>query len=284
MKKTLSGLVAVAAAGALALAGCSTTTTPDVTGSNAGPSADATLATVTPGKLTIATGEPAYEPWVVGDAPESGEGFEAAVAYAVAAQLGFAAEDVVWVRSTFESAIAPGAKDWDFNLQQFSVTEDRKAAVDFSSPYYVTSQAIVASADSPFAGATTLADLDGAVLGVMNGTTSYTQAVDVFGADALQVFNNNDDAVLALQSGIVDAIVVDLPTAFFVSAVQLDNGVVVGQLENTGDGDAFALVLPKGSALTAPVTAAVDALRDNGTLASLEQQWLSDAVSVPVLK
>ena len=144
----------VIAAAAMTMTACSSTaeeTTSDAPSASAGAAA---LETITPGKLTIATGEPAYEPWVIGDAPESGEGFEAAIAYAVAAELGFAAEDVVWVRSTFDSAIAPGPKDWDFNLQQFSITEERKAAVDFSSAYYTTSQAIITVEGSAAATAT----------------------------------------------------------------------------------------------------------------------------------
>lgn len=283
--KASRSLGAVAVVGALALAGCSSTAdeTP-APSSSAAPTADSGLQTVTPGKLTIATGEPAYEPWVVGDAPESGEGFEAAIAYAVAEELGFAAEDVVWVRTTFDAAIAPGPKDWDFNIQQFSITEERAEFVDFSSPYYVTSQAILTTEGSAFADADSLEDLAGATIGVMAGTTSYTQAAAVFGESALQVFNNNDDVVLALSSDQVDAIVTDLPSAFFISAVQLDAGVIIGQLEGTGEGDAFGLVLPKGSLLTAAVTAAVDALREAGKLAEIEQQWLSDAVDVPVLK
>lgn len=278
-KTALRGLAALAAASVLALTGCSSDTPTSPVESDA----DA-LQTVTAGKLTIATGEPAYEPWVVNDDPASGEGFEAAVAYAVAAELGFAPEDVVWVRTTFDSAIAPGPKDWDFNLQQFSITDERKEAVDFSSPYYVTTQALVTVEGSPAAGATSLADLEGVSIGVASGTTSYNIVAGHLGEDALSVFNNNDDAVLALQSNQVDAIVVDLPTAFYIAAAVLDSGLVVGQFEGTAGGDELGLVLPKGSPLTATVTAAVDRLRDNGTLAEIEAKWLSEAVSVPVLK
>ena len=242
------------------------------------------LPTVTAGSLTIATGEPAFEPWVVGDDPASGEGFEAAVAYAVAEQLGFAEEDVVWVRSTFDSAIAPGPKDWDLNIQQFSVTDERKQAVDFSSPYYTTTQAVVTTGSSPAAEATTVDELKGYTVGVMSATTSYTVAEAQLGADALSVYNSNDDAVAALQSGQVDAIVVDLPTAFYLAGAVLDDGKVVGQFADSSEGgDELAFVLPKDSELTDVVTDAVDELRQDGTLAQLEQEWLSDAVDVPVL-
>lgn len=245
---------------------------------------EGSLKTVTPGKLTIATGEPAYSPWVEDNDPASGKGFEAAVAYAVAGKLGFANADVVWVRSTFDAAIAPGAKDWDFNLQQFSITEERRNAVDFSSPYYTTAQAVVSLKGSPVAGATTVAELKGALLGAQTGTTSHRMLTEtVAPTTAPSVFNNSQDTVQALKGGQVDAIVVDLPTALYLVAAELDGGVVVGQFADTSGGDQFGLVLPKGSALTVAVTGAVDALRADGTLDSLAKTWLSDSVNVPVL-
>lgn len=276
---------ATAAVAALALAGCSSAD--ETPASSAAPTTgttDVALETLTEGKLTIATGEPAYEPWVVGDAPETGEGFEAAVAYAVAEQLGFAAEDVVWVRSAFDAAIAPGAKDWDLNIQQFSITEERKAAVDFSSPYYVTSQALVAVDGTPAAEAASIADLEGQTVGVAVGTTSYTVAAELLGEDNLSVFNTVGDVVGALNAGTIDAFITDLPGAFYSAYVEVDNGTIVGQFEGNEGGDEFGIVLPKGSALTAAVTAAVDALREDGTLAALETEWLSEAAGVPVLK
>lgn len=240
---------------------------------------------VTEGKLTIGTGEPAYFPWVIDDDPESGEGFEAAVAYAVAEQLGFAKEDVVWVRTTFEEAIAPGAKNFDFNLQQFSITDERKQAVDFSSPYYETTQVVVTTEGSKAAGATTIADLKPLLIGAQAGTTSFTAIEDVIAPDAgAQVFNTNEDAKLALESGQIDAIVLDLPTAFYIAGVELTGGLIVGQLPDTAGADAFGLVLAKDSPLTATVTAAVDALRADGTLAAIEEQWLSEFAGAPVLQ
>lgn len=297
--RTLSGRASIAALGAFALllAGCAsdadtTDTTVDATDAPVDAPADtstpdddaAALETVTDGVLTIATGEPAYEPWVLNDDPESGEGFEAAVAYAVAEELGFAYEDVVWVRTTFDSAIAPGAKDWDFNIQQFSITEERRAAVDFSSPYYVTAQAVVSTADNPAGEATTVADLAGLTVGVTVGTTSYTVAADALGEDNLQVYNTLGDTVAALNAGQIDAFVTDLPAAFYSAFVEVDNGVIAGQFAGNDGGDEFGLVLPKGSPLTEAVTAAVDALRADGTLAGLELQWLSEAADVPVLE
>ncbi|MGV8882221.1 MAG: ABC transporter substrate-binding protein [Rhodoglobus sp.] len=241
---------------------------------------------VTDGKLTIGTGEPAYYPWVIDDAPESGEGFESAVAYAVAEQLGFAADDVVWVRSTFDEAIAPGPKSFDFNLQQFSIAPERAENVDFSSPYYETSQVVITTATAGGAEAKSIADLQGMLIGAQTGTTSLTAIETIIKPTAgAQVFNTNDDAKLALETGAVDAIVVDLPTAFYLTGVELTDGIIIGQLpDGEGSGDEFGLVLPKDSKLTADVTAAVDALREDGTLEALATEWLADAASAPLLK
>jgi polar amino acid transport system substrate-binding protein len=276
-KSTLSRVragIAAATIAAFALTGCAAAETSE---------------TVTPGKLTIGTGLPAYAPWILEDTPESGKGFEAAVAYAIAAELGFAAEDVVWVRTTFEEAIAPGAKNFDFNLQQYTITEERKANVDFSEAYYVTTQAVVTIKGSEAEGVTDLAGLKGLLIGAASGTTSFNAIEDIIAPTAgAQAFNSNDDAKAALAAGSIDAIVVDLPTAFFLGSAPaefggLDDGLVIGQLSGAGIGDSFGLVLDKGSALTAAVSAAIKTLRDNGTLAELEKKWLTDA-GAPVLK
>lgn len=241
---------------------------------------------VTEGKLTIGTGEPAYYPYVIDDAPESGEGFEAAIAYAVAAELGFAAEDVVWVRTTFEEAIAPGPKSFDFNLQQYTITEERAESVDFSSPYYATPQAVITVDSTGIAGASTVAELADALVGAASGSTSLAVAESAIApAAGVQVFNSNDDAVLALQTGQIDALVVDLPTAFYLVGVVLEGGVLLGQLPaDDGVSDEWGLVLPKGSALTAEVTAAVDALRAAGTLDEIAATWLGESAGAPVLQ
>ncbi|WP_053388127.1 ABC transporter substrate-binding protein [Leucobacter japonicus] len=270
----LVATLAVGAAAMLALSACTSGATGD----------DAGVGAVTEGKLTIATGEPAYAPWVIDDAPESGEGFEAAVAYAVADELGYAKDDVEWVRTSFDAAIAPGPKDFDLNIQQFSVSDERKQAVDFSSPYYTTTQAVVAAGGTDAAKATSIADLKNATIGVASGTTSLEVAEQVIApTQELQVFNSVDDTVAALKNGTIDALVTDLPGAFYVRDAQLDDGVIVGQLDSQSGGDDFAFVLPKGSALTADVTKAVDALRENGTLDQLAAEWIADQ-GAPVLK
>ena len=284
MALPLSRRAALFALGSTVLLGSCTIASDGKNTPDSASASEGSLKTVTPGKLTIATGEPAYSPWVENNDPASGKGFEAAVAYAVAGKLGFANADVVWVRSTFDAAVAPGAKDWDFNLQQFSITEERRKAVDFSSPYYTTAQAVVTLKGSPVAGATTVAELKGALLGAQTGTTSHRMLTEtVAPTTAPSVFNNSQDTVQALKGGQVDAIVVDLPTALYLVASELDDGVVVGQFADTSGGDQFGLVLPKGSALTAAVTGAVDALRADGTLDSLTKTWLSETVNVPVL-
>lgn len=280
---------ALIAASALLLTACGSSSetaasaAPTTAATSASACAPESLQTLTSGKLAIGTGEPAYFPWVIDDAPESGEGFEAAVAYAVAAQLGFASEDVSWVRTTFDGAITPGAKDFDFNLQQFSITEERKAAVDFSSPYYSAPQAIVSYAGSPIEGLTTIEELKGAKLGAGVGTTSLDAISTVFGSEP-QAFNDNAAAVAALKNGQIDGIVVDLPTAFYLSGVEVEGGIIVGQIPSTGDSGDFGLLLSKGSPITSCVSQAVDAIRASGELDEITAKWLSTDAGAPVLQ
>jgi len=283
-------LVALLAAAGLALTACassSDTAADDTASPTAAACTTDSLATLEPGTLTIATGEPAYEPWVKNDAPESGEGFEAAVAYAAAAQLGFAAEDIQWVRTTFDSAIAPGAKTFDWNLQQFSITEDREKAVDFSSAYYDVNQAVVSYAGSPIDGAGSVADLKTAKLGAAIGSTSLDAAQQAIAPEQdVAVFNDNAAAVTALKNKQIDGIVVDLPTAFYLVAVEIDGGTIVGQLAAAQGGttDQFGILLGNDSPLTACTTQAVDALRTDGTLDQLAETWLGTDAGAPTLK
>ena len=242
------------------------------------------LKTLTPGTLTTATGEPAYEPWVLNDKPEAGEGFEAAVAYAVAKQLGYDNAAVKWVRTTFDSAITPGEKTFDFNIQQYSITDERKAVVDFSSAYYFSNQAIVSSKGSKIAGVTTIAGLKNAKLGAAVGSTSL-DTIEVQLGLKPQVFNDNAAAVAALKNGQIDGLVVDLPTAFYLSAVEVTNGIIVGQIENRDSNDQGAgLLLAKDSPLTACVTSAVDAITASGELKTIQDKWLTVGAGAPVLK
>ncbi|MTB04147.1 MAG: transporter substrate-binding domain-containing protein, partial [Actinobacteria bacterium] len=192
-------------------------------------------------------------------------------------------DEVMWVRTTFDSAVTPGAKNFDFNLQQFSITTERSAAVDFSSPYYTAPQAIVSFKGSKIEGKTSIADLKNAKLGAAVGTTSLDAIQNQIGIKP-QVFNDNAAGVAALKNGQIDGLVVDLPTAFYLSGVEVKNGLIVGQLPSTGAGDQFGLLMSKGSALTSCVSAAVDAITADGTLAAITEKWLATDAGAPVLK
>ncbi len=280
MKNRKGLVIALTVAFAFGISACSSS---DSTESASASCEKADLATIEDGVLTIATGEPAYYPWVIDDAPESGEGFEAAVAYAVATQLGFSKDEVKWVRTTFDSAVTPGEKNFDFNLQQFSITADRAKAVDFSSPYYTAPQAIVSFKGSKIEGKTSIADFKDAKLGAAVGTTSLDAVESQLGLKP-SVFNDNAAGVSALKNKQIDGLVVDLPTAFYLAGVEVENGIIVGQLPSSGSGDQFGLLLSKGSALTSCVSGAVDAITADGTLASITDTWLATNTGSPVLK
>jgi polar amino acid transport system substrate-binding protein len=243
--------------------------------------------TIAADTLTIATGEPAFEPWVVGDAPESGEGFEAAVAMAVAREMGFTAEQVTWVRTTFDEAIQPGVKNFDFNLQQYSITPERAESISFSDPYYSSNQAIVALAGSPAEGATTVADLKDVKFGAQAGTTSLGFITDVIQPDTEPfVYDDNVGAKAALEADQIDAIVVDLPTALFISAVEIEGSSVVGQFPESAGGttDDFGLVFELDNPLVECANAALTTLRDSGELQEITDQWLVTADVAPVIE
>ena len=285
-----AGLVgSIATAAALLSAACAPA---DAPGGGTSPSSAAAAActpgglpTRTAGTLTIGTDQPVYQPWFVDDKPENGQGFESAVAYAIADRLGYPKDKVTWTRVPFNAAIQPGPKAFDLDLNEFSITDERRGAVDFSSGYYDVKQAVVALSANRFAGATTLAALKDARLGAQVGTTSYDSiGTAIAPTTPAAVFNTNDDAKLALSNGQVDAIVVDLPTAFFITSAELQDAKIVGQLPATGTPEQFGAVLDKGSPLTGCVTQAVDALRAAGTLTALEQQWLTAAGSAPDLR
>ncbi|MFV0375514.1 ABC transporter substrate-binding protein [Microbacterium sp.] len=267
---------------ALLATGCSNASTPT---EEAGETAAAEEGYITPGKLTIATGDIAYYPYVIDDDPASGEGFEAAIAYAVADKLGFAHDDVEWVRTSFEAAIAPGPKTFDFNIQQYTITDERTQAVDFSSPYYSASQAVVAVTGGAADDVDSLDGLKGLTLGAMAGSTS---AITIDEAIAPNVdpllFDSNEDAVAALSANQIDALVLDLPTAFLATAVYIEDSFIVGELPAAGVPDEWGLLLAKDSPLTPVVTAAVDELREDGTLDALADEWLGAGQGVTLLQ
>lgn len=245
----------------------------------------ASLQTLTDGVLTMGTSEPAFEPWMVDNDPTNGQGYESAVSYAVAETLGYDEASVEWVRVPFEAAIAPGPKDFDVAINQFSITDERRQAVDFSSSYYDVRQAVVTVAGSVAEGMTEVDQMGELLFGAQVGTTSLDTLVETVGP-TLQpaVFNSNEDAVTALANGQVDAIVLDLPSAFFATAAQLEDGIILGQLPETGaEPEQLGMVLDLGSPLTDCVTQAVDALEADGTLDALQDEWLADVAGAPEL-
>ena len=241
------------------------------------------LDTLTSGTLTIGTDKPAYPPYFEDNDPTNGKGFESAVGYAIADQLGFSADQVEWTTVPFNSSFAPGPKDFDFDLNQVSISPQRAKAVDFSAPYYEADQAIVVNGDSDLAGATSLADFKDASFGVQIGTTSL-EAVNtsIQPTNDPQVFQTSNDVVQALKNGQVDAVVVDVPTAFYLTAVQVPDGQIVGQFPAPG-GDTWGAVLAKDSPLSDCVSAAISELDSSGQLAEIQKTWIDDKTKAPVL-
>jgi polar amino acid transport system substrate-binding protein len=237
------------------------------------------------GVLTVATGEPAFEPWVVDDDPTNQEGFEAALVYAVAGELGIADEDVTWVRTGFDEAVAPGEKDYDFNVQQYSITDERDEVVDFSDGYYTVQQAIVAAEDNAIADATSVSELADARLGAAIGTTSldYIENVIQPSSDAL-VFDDNAAAKAAFDAGQVDGIVFDLPTAYYITAVEIEGSSIVGVLPAAEDAEELGFQFEDGSPLVPCVNEALAALEEDGTLAELQEEWLNQGGDIPTLE
>jgi len=239
------------------------------------PCAPENLTTVEAGKLTIGTDSPAYPPYFVDDDPSNGEGFESAVAYAVAEGLGFAPQDVIWTVVPFNSSYAPGEKAFDFDINQISVTPERAEVVDFSDGYYTVNQAVVALKNSPIAKATSLAELKGATLGAQVGTTSLDFITSVVQpSNDPQVFNDTNDAKNAMQNGQIDGIVVDLPTALYITAVEIPEGSIIGQFPAQDGGEQFGMLFEKGNPLVSCVNAVLADMTASGELQAIQEQWL----------
>jgi polar amino acid transport system substrate-binding protein len=271
---------------------------PSVAPTTPSPTANACagIATVASGKITIGADNPAYPPyfqpdpstpanakWGLGD-PLNGQGFEAAVADAVAQAMGFTTDQVVWAPVAFNSAIAPGAKPFDIYLTQVSYSADRTKAVDLTDGYFDLSQAVVALKANPIAQVTTVAGLKDFKLGAPVGTTSYTYiTANIQPTKAANVYNDLDGAVKALQAKQIDGIVVDLPTAFYMRDAQLTGGTIVGYLPTVGDIEHFSILLGKGSPITACANQALASIKADGTLAALTQKWIYDQ-GAPALK
>lgn len=236
------------------------------------------------GTLTVATGEPVFEPWMVDDDPANGEGFESALVYALVEQLGLTADDVTWMRTGFDEAVAPGEKSYDFNIQQYSITDERDEVVDFSIGYYAVEQALVAAPDSSVAEAASLADLKDERLGAAIGTTSLDYIDEVIQPDSeALVFNDNAAAKAAFDAGQVDGLVFDLPTAYYITAVEIPDASIVGVLPVEGDAEELGMLFEEGSPLVECINDALQALIDDGTVEALQEEWLNQGGSIPTL-
>jgi polar amino acid transport system substrate-binding protein len=294
MRKAM--VVAIAAVALLAACGQPTRQQPGGRGSPTAANCNkADLDLVQSGQLTIGTDNPAFPPWFAGGTPEgspweindpsTGEGFESAVAYAVAEELGFSEDEVEWVEVPFNQSFKPGPKDFDFDINQISYRSQRDQAVDFSESYYDVNQALVALQANPIADATTLEDLRQFKLGAPIGTTSFDYIEqNVQPEEDPGVYDTLNDAISALENGQIDGVVVDLPTGFFVTAVQIDKGVIVGQFPTVGQQEYFGMVFEDGNPLVDCVNQALEALRADGTLQEIQDMWLSQVVDVPTLE
>jgi len=241
-----------------------------------------TLPLKTAGQLTVATGEPAFLPWVGDDNPEGGEGFEAALVYELADEMEI--DTVVWTRTGFDAAIAPGAKDYDFNIQQFSITEAREEVVDFSDGYYKVEQAIIGAADSAAASASSVDDLKELNLGAAIGTTSLDYIEENIEPDNdAAVFDDNVAAKSAFDAGQVDGIVFDLPTAYYITAVEITDASILGVLPREGSPEELGMLFEDGSPLVPCVNEALATLHNEGTIEGLEDEWLNSGGSIPTL-
>jgi polar amino acid transport system substrate-binding protein len=276
----------LAAALALLVSACGSSsddTSSTATVASAADCTPAQLATHSKGELTIATDEPAYPPYFIDFDPSNGKGFESAVAFAIADQLGYGKAKVKWTVEPFNASFAPGPKDFDFDVNQISITPAREKAVDFSKPYYTANQAVVALKDSPAAKATSIEELADTKIGVQIGTTSLDAVEEVIDPSSEpQVFNNSNDVVSALKNGQVEAVVVDVPTALYLTATQVEDAGIVGQFSAPG-GDQWGALLAKGSSLTPCVDQAIEKMESSGELAKLNKQWMSKAAGAPEL-
>lgn len=290
-RRPLLSAVAAATALVFVLAACSSedddpvSTGPDGTSEESGGTpgscevGDLTL--VEDGTLTIGTDTPAYPPWFEDDDPTNGEGFESAVAYAVADRLGFSEDQVSWTTVPFNNAFAPGAKDFDFDVNQVSISEERDEAVDFSRGYYEVNQALVGLGDSAAIGAESIDDLKDLRLGAQVGTTSLDFITEVIQPSSEPlVYNDNNAVKAALDAGQVDGVVFDLPTALYVTAAEIEGSSVIGQFPSEGDEpEQFGLVFEDGNPLRDCVDDVLDALDEDGTLAEIQEEWLGGGVA-----
>jgi polar amino acid transport system substrate-binding protein len=294
MRKLQAAALALLVVGlAVLAAACGSTTKKSSGGSGSQSCAKGDLNLVTAGKLTVGTDNPAFPPWFGGTPkspwkvsdPRSGQGFESAVAYAVAKQLGFSKDEVEWKHVPFANSYAPGPKSFDFDINEISYTPARAKVVAFSDSYYDVNQSVVVNKGTPIASATSVAALKPYELGAQLGTTSYQLIQNTIKPSKKpSVFPTNTGAVQALKNKQIDGLVVDLPTAFYVTAVQVPNSKVLGQFPTSPGGEHFGMVFEKGNSLVRCVNSALSKLRSGGTLKQLQQKWLAKATGAPTLK
>ena len=283
-----AAILGAAAAVALLASACapkSDSTTTTASGSASATCSASSLALYKSGQLTVATDSPAYSPWFDNNNPSDGKGFESAVANAVAKELGFTNSQVKWVTESFDNSYAPGSKNFDFDINEISITPTRAKAVDFSTGYYDVNQGILTLSSSKYAKADSLSSLKGAKIGVQVSTTSYQAVInEIKPSGSVSVYNTTNDEVNALKNGQVDAIVTDMPTVFYLASAELSNGKIVGQFSyNGGTTEQFGLLLQKGSKLTSCVNQALAKLTSSGELATITKQWLADSANAPEL-
>jgi polar amino acid transport system substrate-binding protein len=282
-----SVLVAVASlSAAFALASCAQEDSSTDAGASPSPSGDACadITTVQDGTLTVGTSDPAFPPYVIGNDPTNGKGFESAVAYAVAEEMGFSADQVDWTFAGFQQLMAPGDKGFDFAINQIGITPKREQAVTFSDPYYEAANGVLVLKDSPFADATSLADLQDAKIGVQIGTTAGDQVQsEIAPTQEIAVFDDTTASTQALANGQIDALVTDLPTTLYLATVEVDGGTVIGQLPGDVAADSWGLVLQKDNALVGCVNQALASLKDSGDLQQITDKWMTEYAQAPVL-
>jgi polar amino acid transport system substrate-binding protein len=290
MRRSTLAIVSVLALGLALLAGCGGKSSSSSSGGE-GEGTTASASNCTPskmqthsaGELTIATDKPAYPPYFEEDEPANGEGFESAVGYAIGEQLGYPKGKIKWTVEPFDSSYAPGPKDFDFDVNEISITPTREKAVDFSAPYYSANQAVVALEDSEAAKAKSLADLKDTKIGVQINTTSLSAVnEEIEPSSKPEVFNGSGDVVTALKNGQIEAVVVDLPTALYLTAAQVENATIIGQF-GKAEGEEWGALLAKGSSLTGCVSGAIEALEESGELEKITQRWMSQAAEAPQL-
>lgn len=238
---------------------------------------------VQPGMLTVGTSDPVYPPWMMNDSPESGEGFENALVYALAEEMGFQRDQVQWVRLTFEQIIAPGDKPFDFAINQVSVTPARAEVVGFSQVYYQSDKAVIALPGSPVEGATSFADLRGARWGAAIGTTDLAYLETVVGATDVAVYDDQVGVFQAMQAGQIDATVAAVPTALFATAVQIPEAAIVAILPPDAHDEGHGLLFQQGNALIPWVDAALGRLIEAGRVQELVNTWLVADPSLPII-